>query len=98
MPAALRHDIWYGRGRSPKVSGPPSTLAPRRLWVTARTSLSSHLRVPMYRDGYALVFSGGIGSALGLLYWMVAAHSYDPLLLRLNSAMISAMMFLAGVS
>ncbi len=98
MPAASRHDLCCGGGHSPKVSGPPSALAPRRLWVTALTSLSAHVRVPMYREGYALVFSGGIGSALGLLYWMVAAHSYDPRVLGLNSAIISAMMFLAGVS
>jgi O-antigen/teichoic acid export membrane protein len=52
----------------------------------------------MYREGYALVLSGGIGSALGLLYWIVAAHSYSPRVLGLNSALISAMMFLAGVS
>lgn len=60
--------------------------------------LPSHFRVPMYREGYALVLSGGIGSVLGLAYWIVAAHSYNPRVLGLNSAMISAMMFLAGVS
>jgi O-antigen/teichoic acid export membrane protein len=52
----------------------------------------------MYREGYALVLSGGISSVLGLVYWIVAARSYDPRALGVNSAMISAMMFLAGVS
>lgn len=52
----------------------------------------------MYRDGYALVLSSGIGSLLGLLYWIVAARSYAPAIVGLNSAVISAMMFVAGIS
>ena len=52
----------------------------------------------MYREGYALVLSSGIGSLLGFLYWIVAARSYAPSIVGLNSAMISAMMFVAGIS
>jgi O-antigen/teichoic acid export membrane protein len=60
--------------------------------------LASHLQVTMYREGYALVLSSGIGSLLGFLYWVVAARSYAPAIVGLNSAMISAMMFVAGIS
>lgn len=52
----------------------------------------------MYREGYALAFSGGVASVLGLAYWIVAARSYEPRVVGLNSAMISSMTFLTGVS
>jgi O-antigen/teichoic acid export membrane protein len=52
----------------------------------------------MYREGYALVLSNGISSLLGFPYWALAARAYTPGVLGLNSAMISAMMFVAGVS
>ncbi len=78
-----------------RVSSP---LRPRHFWVSARMSLAAHLRVAMYREGYALVLSSAIGSLLGLLYWIVAARSYAAVIVGLNSAMISAMMFVAGIS
>jgi O-antigen/teichoic acid export membrane protein len=52
----------------------------------------------MYREGYALVVSGGVASVLGLIYWIVAAHSYTPQVVGLNSAMISVMTLLIGIS
>jgi O-antigen/teichoic acid export membrane protein len=78
-----------------RVSLPPR---PRHFWESARMSLTSHLGVAMYREGYALVLSSGIGSLLGLLYWVVAARSYAAVIVGLNSAVISAMMFVAGIS
>ena len=60
--------------------------------------LISHLRTPLYRNGYALTLSSGITSLIGVLYWSLAAHLYSPAVIGLNSAAISALMFLAGVS
>jgi len=80
------------------MSEAPFALRPRRLWNGIRTWFPSLLRVPMYREAYALVLSGGISSVLGLAFWTAAARSYDPDVVGLNSAVISAMMFLAGVS
>lgn len=58
----------------------------------------SHLRTPLFRNGYALMISTGITSALGLLYWAVAARTYDAESVGLNSMAISIMIFLSGVS
>jgi O-antigen/teichoic acid export membrane protein len=60
--------------------------------------LTSHLRTPLYRNGYALTLSSAVTSMAGVLYWSLAAHMYSPQIIGLNSAAISALMFLAGVS
>jgi len=60
--------------------------------------LASHLRTPLYLNGYALTLSSSVTSLLGVLYWSLAAHLYSPQVIGLNSAAISALMFLAGVS
>src|SRR4051812_13598498 len=60
--------------------------------------LMMHLRTPLYRNGYALILSTGITSALGLLYWAVAAKFYQTENVGLNSAVISIMIFLSGIS
>jgi O-antigen/teichoic acid export membrane protein len=60
--------------------------------------LIAHVRTPLYRNGYALVFSSATTSALGVLYWALAARKYTTDAVGLNSAVMSAMMFLANVS
>ncbi len=60
--------------------------------------LIAHLRTPLYRNGYALILSTGITSALGLLYWAVAAKVYSTEHVGLNSAVISIMIFLSGIA
>jgi O-antigen/teichoic acid export membrane protein len=60
--------------------------------------LLSHLRLPLYRNGYLLTFSSVASSGLGLVYWMLAARYYPANVVGLNSALISAMMLLAGIS
>src|SRR3954447_16691043 len=60
--------------------------------------LIAHLRSPLYWNGYALIFSSVASSGLGMVYWIIAARVYSPEAVGLNSAMIAAMMFLAGVS
>ena len=61
-------------------------------------ALRDHLRVPMFRSGYALVANEGVTAALGLVYWLVAARQYDARTVGINTAAISAMMFIAGVA
>jgi O-antigen/teichoic acid export membrane protein len=56
------------------------------------------LRTPLYRNGYALILSSATTSVLGLFYWTLAARSVNPELLGLSSAVLSAVVFLAGVS
>jgi O-antigen/teichoic acid export membrane protein len=57
-----------------------------------------HLRTPLYRNAYALIISDTASSVLGMLYWMLAARYYSTHAVGLNSAVISTMMFLAGLA
>jgi len=61
-------------------------------------TLLEHLRTPLFRNGYALIISTGITSLLGLLYWTIAARSYETDNVGLNSTAISAMIFLSGIA
>ncbi|MEP7357633.1 MAG: hypothetical protein ABI847_10370, partial [Anaerolineales bacterium] len=58
----------------------------------------SHLRLPLYRNGYLLTLSSVGSSAFGLLFWALAARFYAPEVVGLQSAVLSAMMLLAGIS
>ena len=60
--------------------------------------LLAHVRTPLYRDGYALVANSAFTAASGLLYWIVAANAYTPHALGISAALISSMMFLAGIA
>jgi len=60
--------------------------------------LLGHLRTPLYRNSYALMVSTALGSALGLVYWMLAARFYPSDVVGLNSAAVSVMIFLSGVA
>lgn len=60
--------------------------------------LSAHARKPLYRNGYTLLLSGIVSAGLGLVYWFLAARFYAPTTIGLNSALLSAMMFLSGAS
>jgi O-antigen/teichoic acid export membrane protein len=62
------------------------------------TEFLAHLRTPLYRNGYALMFSTGITSVLGFLYWAVAARTYQTDDVGLNSMAISILIFLSGVA
>jgi O-antigen/teichoic acid export membrane protein len=54
--------------------------------------------MPLYRNGYALVASSALSSALGLVYWLVAAREYSPAAVGVSAALISAMTLLANLS
>jgi O-antigen/teichoic acid export membrane protein len=60
--------------------------------------LIAHMRLPLYRNGYALAASSILTSGFGMVYWILAARIYPAYLVGLNSAMIAAMMFLGGVA
>lgn len=60
--------------------------------------LLEHVRIPLHRDGYALAFNSAFTAATGLLYWILAAKTYSAHAVGLNSALISSMMFLAGIA
>jgi O-antigen/teichoic acid export membrane protein len=66
--------------------------------LLSRAQVAAHLRLPLYRNAYALIFSAATTSALGMLYWVLAARYYDTAVVGLNTAAISAMMFLSGIS
>jgi O-antigen/teichoic acid export membrane protein len=60
--------------------------------------LVAHLRIPLFRNAYALASSSILTSGIGMVYWILAAHAYPASLVGLNSAVISVMMFLGGVA
>ncbi|MGH3794041.1 MAG: phosphotransferase [Pseudonocardiaceae bacterium] len=55
-------------------------------------------RLPVYSSGYALVLSSGLTSGVGFLFWIVATHRYSQDVVGVNSALVYAIMFLAGVA
>lgn len=57
-----------------------------------------HARKPLFRNAYALMLSAGVTSALGVVYWVVAARLYSSEAVGRNSALISAMTLLSGLS
>src|SRR3954470_6895965 len=63
-----------------------------------RRRLLEHARVPLHRDAYALTINAAFTAATGFVYWIVAAKAYSPHAVGVNSALISSMMFLAGVA
>ncbi|MBI5564481.1 MAG: phosphotransferase [Chloroflexi bacterium] len=70
----------------------------RRLAALHFERFIDHLRTPLYRNGYALVFSSAVTSALGLVYWILAARYYTTEVIGLNAAALSAMMFISNLS
>lgn len=57
----------------------------------------AHLQSPLYRNAYALIVSVLGTSGLGIIYWVVAARLYSPEAVGRNSAILTTMMFLAGL-
>jgi len=60
--------------------------------------LLAHIRTPLHRDGYALALNAAFTAVTGLVYWILAARSYSAHSVGVNSALISSMMFVAGIA
>jgi O-antigen/teichoic acid export membrane protein len=60
--------------------------------------VTAHLRTPLYQSAYAWLFSTAASAILGILYWVVAARYYAPEVVGVNAAIISALIFLSGIS
>jgi O-antigen/teichoic acid export membrane protein len=54
-------------------------------------ALARGWRAPQNRDGMALVLSSAVSSAVGLLYWVVAARMFDPATVGVNSTLVSTL-------
>jgi O-antigen/teichoic acid export membrane protein len=65
---------------------------------TLVSRLIEHLRIPLFRNAYALASSSILTSGIGMVYWVLAARTYPANLVGLNSAIISVMMFLGGIA
>lgn len=55
-------------------------------------------RAPQHRDGLALVVSSGMTSAVGLLYWFLAARMFPPDVVGVNAVALSSLMLVGGVA
>lgn len=75
----------------PTAPEPPAPGAARRRWV------EDHFADPLYRTSYLLILASGTTAVLGFVFWILAARSYPARVVGINSAAISAMMFVSGV-
>lgn len=62
------------------------------------TKLRGHFTMPLFRHAYTLLLGSASISALGLLYWLIAARVYPADVVGLGSAAISVLMFVSGIS
>ena len=67
-------------------------------WVGLRRRVQTHLAVPLYRNGYALVVGYGAGSLLGLVFWVVAARQADSHTVGVAAALFSLVLLVSGAS
>ncbi len=77
-----------------------SEAATGRAPVSSRVSywVRTRIRIPLYRNGYALVAASWLSSVLGLVFWLLAAHLFSPKAVGLGAALIAAMTLLATVA
>lgn len=64
----------------------------------SRAKILAHLRTPLYKNAYALTASAGLTSALGMGFWVVAAHHYSAGDVGRAGAAIAAMTLLQGIA
>lgn len=70
----------------------------RRVATGQAAEFLEHVQDPLFRNAYTLVFSTGLTSVLGLVYWVLVARLYSPGEVGANAAVISSLVFLAGLS
>ena len=54
--------------------------------------------IPLVRNAYSLAGSTLVTSGFGMAFWVVAARNFSPEIVGINSALISTMLLLAGIS
>jgi O-antigen/teichoic acid export membrane protein len=86
-----------GRSEATTTAAAPAGQANRARAAVGRR-LREHVRTPLHRDAYALALNSAFTAATGLLYWIVAAKTFSAHAVGVNSALISAMLFLAGIA
>lgn len=73
------------------------TRVPRARPAHSRSgSVNAAQRSPLYRSGYALLINTAGTTAVGIVYWAVAAHLYDRQALGRSSALIAALMLVSS--
>lgn len=60
--------------------------------------LLNQLRTPLVFNGYALVMGSGAASVLGVVYWIMAARLYPAEVVGVDTAVLSAIFFLANLA
>jgi O-antigen/teichoic acid export membrane protein len=70
--------------------------SPKASPVAAR--IITHVQTPLFRNAYAWLVSTGLSSGLGILYWILAARHYPAERVGFSAALISSLVFIAGVS
>ncbi|TKK83661.1 lipopolysaccharide biosynthesis protein [Herbidospora galbida] len=65
---------------------------------TLRRRLPADLQDPLLRNAYALVVNAGIGAALGVGYWVIAARLFPAADVGEGQALINAMRMLAALT
>src|SRR6266516_2123012 len=60
--------------------------------------LRSHVRVPLYRNAYALTASTMGAAALGTVFWALASRLYDAEVVGVSSAAVAGLTFITGVA
>lgn len=66
--------------------------------MTALRGAVGHLRDPLYLNAYALMGSNLASSAIGFVYWALAARLYPVEVVGVSSAVISLIAFLSGLA
>jgi O-antigen/teichoic acid export membrane protein len=75
-------------------AAPEARRGPRALWGGLRRELS----VPLYRNAYALMTNTVGNSALGLVYWVLAARTFPDAAVGRGNALISLMMLVSTLT
>ncbi|MCE0767541.1 phosphotransferase [Pseudonocardia kujensis] len=81
---------------APRSSGPRSHPSPSR--TRGGLVRGSLIRSAAHRDGLALILGSGLTSAVGLVYWVLAARLFPADVVGLNQAALSAVMLLGSVA
>ncbi len=77
-----------GSSKRPAIDGEPSAIS----------SVRGHLADPLFRHGYTLIVNTGLTSALGIVYWVLAARLYRADQVGINASVISSLVFLSGLA